>query len=42
MFFAQGYVPLGTWWRIGMVTSLVNLAIWSTVGFAWWKYLGIW
>ncbi len=42
MFFAQGYVPLGTWWRIGIVTSLVNLAIWSTVGFAWWKYLGIW
>jgi DASS family divalent anion:Na+ symporter len=42
MFFAQGYVPLGTWWRIGFMVSLATLTIWGTVGFAWWKYLGIW
>lgn len=42
MFYAQEYVPFGTWWRIGFVCSLVNIAIWSTVGFAWWKFLGIW
>jgi DASS family divalent anion:Na+ symporter len=42
MFFAQGYVTLGTWWRIGFIVSLATLFIWSTVGFLWWKYLGIW
>ena len=24
------------------VVSVVNLAIWLTVGFAWWKVLGFW
>jgi len=42
MFFAHGYVPLKTWWKVGFVCSLANLAIWGTVGFTWWKYLGIW
>ncbi len=42
MFFAHGYVPMQTWWRVGFVVSLVNIAIWSTVGFAWWRLLGIW
>ena len=30
------------WWRVGAVLSVVNLAIWLTVGFAWWKWLGFW
>lgn len=42
MFFAQDYVSLKKWWRVGFVVSLANLAVWSTVGFAWWKLLGIW
>jgi DASS family divalent anion:Na+ symporter len=42
MFFAHGYVPLKTWWKVGFVCSLANLAIWSTAGFAWWKLLAIW
>jgi DASS family divalent anion:Na+ symporter len=42
MFFAQDYVPLKTWWRIGFIVSLSNIAIWCTVGFLWWKLLGIW
>jgi DASS family divalent anion:Na+ symporter len=42
MFFAQGYVPLKTWWKVGFVCSLANIAIWCTVGFAWWKLIGIW
>jgi DASS family divalent anion:Na+ symporter len=42
MFFAHGYVALPLWWRVGFVCSLVNIAIWSTFGFAWWKWLGIW
>jgi divalent anion:Na+ symporter, DASS family len=42
MFFAQGYVSFQKWWKVGFVISVVNLAIWSTVGFAWWKLIGIW
>ena len=30
------------WWRVGFVVSIVNLAIWLTIGFAWWKFLGHW
>jgi divalent anion:Na+ symporter, DASS family len=40
--FAQNYVPLGVWWKVGLVASVVNLAIWLTIGFAWWKFLGFW
>lgn len=42
MFYAQGYVTFGTWWRIGFIMSLATILIWSTAGFAWWKFLGIW
>jgi len=42
MFFAQGYVSLQRWWLVGAATSVVNLLIWSTIGFTWWKLLGIW
>lgn len=42
MFFAHEYTPFALWWRIGFVVSLVNIAIWGTIGFAWWKFLGIW
>ncbi len=40
--FAQGYVEVSEWWRVGFLASLVNLAIWTTVGFAWWKLVGFW
>jgi DASS family divalent anion:Na+ symporter len=42
IYYAQGYVPLKTWWKIGAVASVANLIIWTTVGFGWWKVLGIW
>ncbi len=42
MFFAQDYVPMSLWWRVGFVVSLVNIAIWGGIGFFWWKWLGIW
>ena len=42
MFFAQDYVSLGRWWKVGAVVSVVNIAIWSSVGFLWWKVLGLW
>lgn len=42
MFFAQQYVSFQQWWKIGFIVSMANIAIWSTVGFAWWKLIGIW
>lgn len=40
--FAGGHVPLGTWWKVGGVVSVVNLVIWLTVGSVWWRMLGLW
>jgi len=42
MFFAQDYTSMRVWWKIGFWCSVVNLLIWSTIGFAWWKLVGIW
>ncbi len=42
MYYAQNYASFGQWWKIGFVVSLVNILIWSLVGFSWWKLIGIW
>jgi len=42
MVFAEGYVTLPDWWKVGLMVSFANQAIWLTVGFAWWKLLGFW
>jgi DASS family divalent anion:Na+ symporter len=33
---------MATWWRIGFLLSLVNIAIWLGIGGAWWKLIGLW
>ncbi len=40
--FGVGYVSFNDWWRVGFVVSVVNVVIWLTIGFAWWKVLGFW
>lgn len=40
--YAEGYVAVRDWWRVGFAASVANLAIWLTIGFAWWKFLGFW
>jgi DASS family divalent anion:Na+ symporter len=40
--FAAGYVSHGTWWKVGLFVSFVNLAVWSSVGLVWWKIIGLW
>jgi DASS family divalent anion:Na+ symporter len=42
IYFGAGYVTQATWWRIGLAVSIVSLAIWMTVGVAWWRMLGLW
>jgi DASS family divalent anion:Na+ symporter len=40
--FSGGHVSLGTWWRVGLIVSVVNIAIWVGIGAAWWRVLGLW
>jgi DASS family divalent anion:Na+ symporter len=42
MFYAHGYVSFRDWWKIGFLISVVNLAIWCSAGFLWWKIIGLW
>ena len=40
--YSANYVTFAEWWRTGLVVSVVNLIVWLTIGFAWWRYLGYW
>jgi DASS family divalent anion:Na+ symporter len=40
--FGTGYVEVGTWWRMGLLISVVNIVIWVGIGGLWWKALGLW
>jgi len=42
IYFGAGYTTQRTWWLLGLLTSLVTIAIWSLVGFTWWKLLRLW
>ena len=42
IYFGLGYVPVSNWFKIGFIVSIFHLAIWLTVGMAWWKVLGWW
>lgn len=39
--FGTGYVSVGTWWKVGLIASFVNIAIWMLIGGLWWKILCI-
>lgn len=42
VYFGSGYVTLKTWWTVGLALGAMHLLVWVTVGFAWWKALGLW
>ena len=42
IYFNAGYMDQKTWWKLGLIISLVNIAIWMGIGFPWWKVLGLW
>jgi DASS family divalent anion:Na+ symporter len=42
IYFGAGYVSQRTWWFIGLIVSFLTIAIWTIVGFAWWKILKLW
>lgn len=40
--FGAGYVTQNEWWRLGFIMTTLNLVIWTFIGGAWWKVLGLW
>ena len=42
IYFGTGYVKQGVWWKTGLIASIINIAIWSSIGLMWWKLLGWW
>lgn len=42
IYYNAGYVDLGTWWKLGLLVSIVNIVIWFGIGFPWWKVIGLW
>ena len=42
LLYGVGYVDIKTWWKIGFLTSVINILIWCTIGAVWWKFLGYW
>ncbi len=42
VYFSPGFVSQNTWWTLGFVISLVNLAVWLGVGLVWWQLIGLW
>jgi DASS family divalent anion:Na+ symporter len=42
IFFGSGFVSVSSWWKIGFLVSLVNIAVWLGIGSVWWKLLGFW
>jgi len=42
VYFGSGYVEMNSWWRLGLLVSLINTAIWFGIGFPYWKFLGLW
>lgn len=42
IYFGTGYVKQSIWWKTGLIASIINITIWSSVGLAWWKLLGWW
>lgn len=42
VYFGTGYVTQQRWWTVGLIASVLNIAIWSVVGLVWWRVLGWW
>jgi len=42
IFFGAGYIGIKTWFRIGLLSSILYLIIWAIAGSGWWKVIGLW
>jgi DASS family divalent anion:Na+ symporter len=42
IYFGTNYVKQQTWWKVGLIVSLITIPIWVIFGFTWWKLLKLW
>ena len=42
IYFGAGYIPQGTFWKLGFIISVVNMIIFVGFGAFWWKLVGLW
>jgi DASS family divalent anion:Na+ symporter len=42
IYFGADYVTQQKWWQLGLIASVPNILIWTSVGLVWWKILGWW
>jgi divalent anion:Na+ symporter, DASS family len=42
IYFGADYLKQRTWWWLGFLASIATIAMWSILGFTWWKILGLW
>ncbi len=40
IFYSSGYSSTKSWWKIGLVISVINLLLWTAIGSVWWRVLG--
>jgi DASS family divalent anion:Na+ symporter len=40
--FGSGYASIASWWKAGLVASVLNLVIWIGLGGLWWHLLRLW
>lgn len=38
----HGETPVARWWRLGLASSIITLAVFGTVGVAWTRVVGLW
>ncbi|MBT4880573.1 MAG: DASS family sodium-coupled anion symporter [Alphaproteobacteria bacterium] len=41
VFYGAKYVKIKTWWALGAIISVVNLAVWALLGPVWWRMIGM-
>lgn len=39
---AKGYNDKKSWWGIGLMLTVMHMALYLTFGLAWWKLIGLW
>jgi DASS family divalent anion:Na+ symporter len=42
IYFGAGYIPQGTFWKLGFIVSVVNMIVFVGFGSFWWKIVGLW
>ncbi|MBW7932168.1 MAG: DASS family sodium-coupled anion symporter [Gemmatimonadaceae bacterium] len=42
IYFGSHYITQRDWWLYGLILSVLGIAVYGTVGLAWWKVLGWW